>query len=104
MKRAAFLSTALLVVFGMSLGIVVSLNEDAQAVYECVWQCTFKTKCTTQTGPECPGTCPPSAIYYIRKTSTCTGGPLNCPYVNEVIGCWNGEEPCIGCLLGPPIH
>lgn len=102
MKRATIIASTFLVVFGLTAGIVLSLNEDANAVYLCSWQCTFVTSWTTSTGPECPGTCPSSMIYKITRRSTCVGGPLNCPFVKEVIGCWDGEEP-IGCLLHRPL-
>jgi len=99
MKKAIILASTFLVVFGLTLGIVLSLNEDANALYQCAWECAFKTTWTTYTGPECPGTCPSSMIYKITRRSTCVSGPLNCPYVNEVIGCWDGVDQ-FGCLLG----
>jgi hypothetical protein len=98
MKKATIISATFLVVFGLTLGAVLSLNQDANAVSLCSWRCTFKTTWTTLTGPECPGICQPDMIYKITRRSTCAGGPLNCPFVNEVIGCWNGTDP-IGCLI-----
>lgn len=98
MKRATILASTFLVVFGLTLGIVLSLNENANAMWECTGQCTFKITWTTATGPECPGICPEGMIYKITRRSTCLAGPFNCPFVNDVIGCWDGSEP-FGCLL-----
>ncbi len=98
MKKTTILVSTFLVVFGMTLGILLSLNEDAHAMYECSYRCTFRTTWTTSTGPECPGTCPQGMIYKITRRSTCLAGPLNCPYVYEVIGCWDGVNP-FGCML-----
>jgi hypothetical protein len=98
MKKAAILASTFLVVFGLTLGIVLSLNENANASVECTWHCTFKVTWTNQTGPLCPGNCPAGMTNYIVRRSTCTGGPFNCPFVNEVIGCWDPNEQ-LGCIL-----
>jgi hypothetical protein len=90
MKKPIMLSAVLLFVFGMTFGIVLTLNEDAMAIDECSWECQFRLYCSSTTGPNCGGYAP----YYVFRKSTCTGGPLNCPFVNEWIGCWSGVEPC----------
>lgn len=98
MKKAVILASTFLVVFGLTLGIVLSLNENANASIPCTYQCTYRTNWTTQTGPLCPGNCGAGMIYYIKRYSTCVDGPLNCPYVNEVFGCWDGVTH-LGCIL-----
>jgi hypothetical protein len=76
---------------GMTAGIVVTLNDDAHAIWKCGWECTFQTICSLDTGTYCDD-CPGDYIVY--KKSTCAGGPLNCPNINEPIACWNGNPPC----------
>jgi hypothetical protein len=92
MKKAAFLSAMLVFVFGATTGIVIGLNDNAQAIDQCAWQCLFRTECSLDTGPECTH---PNIPYLVYRHSTCAGGPLNCPFIrDQVIGCWNGVEPC----------
>lgn len=95
MKKPILLSAVFLFIFGVTFGIVVTLNDTAEAAYQCAFLCTFTQYCSTVTGPDCPCHGTGTAIYYVYHRSTCTGGPLNCPYVNEWTGCWTGNQPCI---------
>jgi hypothetical protein len=90
MKKLTILAATFLLVFGMTLGVLLSFNEDANAIGLCSWRCGLKMDWTHQTGELCPGTCPASDIYYVYLRSTCIGGPLNCPWVNNFSGCWDG--------------
>jgi hypothetical protein len=100
MKKSVVFSAAFLLVLGLGIGITVAMTEDAHAIWECQWQCLFTTTWSHTTVPECPGNCPDGMIYAIYKKSTCAGGPLNCPNLNYVFGCWDGVEPP-GCVLHP---
>jgi hypothetical protein len=97
MKKSAVLSVLFLFTFGATLGMVLSLNEAAQAGPVCDFLCLWKLDKSDDTGPLCPQGCPQDYIYYIWKIDTCRGGPLNCPDMKIFMGCWNGVDP-IGCM------
>jgi hypothetical protein len=96
MKKATIFSAMFLFVFGITAGMVVGLNEGAEAIDQCWGPCMVTNICSLHTGPLCPN---PYAPYYVYVKSLCTGGPKNCPWVYEQCDCWNGVEPCrIRCL------
>jgi hypothetical protein len=90
MKKTALFSTLFLAVFGLTLGITLMTYEPANAIYGCTDVCMFTTQCSMDTGPACESPFP----YYVYRVSYCVGGPYNCPYVKEQLGCWNGVPPC----------
>lgn len=98
MKKTAIFSMLFLFTMGMTAGIVVGLSDTAQAIGQCSGPCLSKTTCSLDTGPACTN---PSQPYYVYVESTCTGGPLNCPWVHkQQCDCWNGVDPCrIRCLV-----
>ncbi len=91
MKKAVVFVMAFVMVFGVTFGFILSLNEDAHAFELCTWQCEFRTLWTHDTGPLCPCNGVGSAIYYVYRQSTCLGGPRNCQYAKLWSGCWGGE-------------
>jgi hypothetical protein len=91
-KKTALFSTLFLAVFGLTMGITLMTYQPAAAIVQCSDQCLFRTTCSLDTGPLCAGDLP----YYAYRSSTCTGGPHNCPWIiNEPIGCWSGTPPCL---------
>lgn len=100
MKKASIIAATLLVVFGVTFGFVLSLNEDANAFQLCGWQCEFRTVWSHDTGEYCPCNGIGTTIYYVYRESSCLGGPRNCQYVKLWAGCWNGEVKIVQmCLL-----
>jgi hypothetical protein len=91
MKKTVVLAMTFVMVFGVTLGFVLTFNENAHAFDRCTWQCEFRTLWTHDTGTLCPCHAGSTAIYYVYRQSTCLGGPLNCQYVKRWMGCWNGE-------------
>lgn len=84
MKKVTALSGVVLLVFGLTLGITVSLTQDANADWpDCVFLCLYDLQCK----PDGP-TCPPSLGEMWYK-ALCTGGPLNCPGSH-----WSDEGVC----------
>ncbi|MDD4051447.1 MAG: hypothetical protein PHR28_06070 [candidate division Zixibacteria bacterium] len=92
MKKTALFSTLFLAVFGLTLGITFMTYEPAAAIDECEYQCLYNDYCSYDTYSECYAPRP----YVVYRTSTCAGGPLDCPFLrSEPVGCWNGTPPCI---------
>lgn len=72
MKKVTALSGVVLLVLGLTLGMTVSLTQDANALWECGFECTYSNQCKPD-GPNC------GDRDQVWRRATCSGGPLNCP-------------------------
>ncbi len=85
MRKSLIFTSVFALTFTLALGITVMMtNNDALAIWQCSWECTFNTYVSNDFGD---GVICDLDQYYVYKKSTCAGGPLNCPNEKWIVGC-----------------